>query len=272
MGFFARLKTGWALSMDSLGVLRREPSLALFPLIAGVAGAAYLGLVLGGAALLTGADPGGGSLAALFVVYLGSAFIAAFFAAALMYNAREVFRGRDPTMAEGIAAAWRNKGELFVWAVVSAVVGVVLRVVESQDNPIARIAAFVFSVSWGILTYFVVPVIVFEDVTVSSMFRRSGETFKDTWGETVGAGFGVGIVTALFTVVGLVLAVAILVAFGPTALGVVGALVLGALVLLIAYLGGTALGAVAKTALYVYATEGEQPAGFEDVDFAQAAR
>lgn len=272
MGFIARLKTGWALSMDSLDVLRTEPSLTLFPLVSALAGTVFLGLVMGGAVLVGGTDPGPGLYAALFVVYLGTAFIAAFFSAALMYNAREVFRGRDPTLQDGLTAAWRNRRPLFAWAVISAVVGVVLRAVESQDNPVADIAALVFSVSWGILTYFVVPVIVFEQVSVSGMFGRSGETFKETWGETAGAGFGVGIVTAIFTLIGLALAVLVLVLFGSSALGFVGGLVLGALVLLLAYLFGSALGSVAKTALYVYATEGERPSAFENVDFATATR
>ena len=34
----------------------------------------------------------------------------------------------------------------------------------------------------------------------------------------------------------------------------------------------TTLGSVAKTALYVYATEDVRPDGFEDVDFANATR
>jgi hypothetical protein len=272
MGFLARLKTGWALSMDSLDVLRAEPSLALFPAVAGLAGTVYLVLVLGGAVLLTGGDPGPLLYVALFVVYLGTAFVAAFFSAALTYNAREVFRGRDPTLSEGLAAAWRNRGELLAWAVVSAVVGVVLRAVESQDSPVAEIAAAVFGVAWGILTYFVVPVIVFENVSVSEMFRRSGRTFRETWGETAGAGFGVGIVTALFTLVGLAVAAVLFLALGGTGLGFLLAAAVGVLVVLAAYLLGTTLGSVAKTALYVYATEGSRPDGFEDVDFASATR
>ncbi len=272
MGFLARLKTGWALSMDSLDVLRAEPSLTVFPAIAGLASTVYLVLILGGAVLLTGADPGPLLYAALFVVYLGTAFIAAFFSAALTYNAREVFHGRDPTLSEGLAAAWRNRGTLFAWAVVSAVVGVVLRAIEGQDSPVAEVVAAVFGVAWGILTYFVVPVIVFEDVSVSEMFRRSGGTFKRTWGETAGAGFGVGIVTALFTLVGLAVAAVLFLALGGTGLGFLLAVAVGVLVVLAAYLLGTTLGSVAKTALYVYATEGSRPDGFEDVDFASATR
>jgi len=270
MGFFGRLKTGWALAMDSFQVLRREPSLTIFPIISALAGAIFLGLVLGGSVLLTGTDPGPVLYGALFLVYLGTAFISAFFSAALTYNAREVFEGRDPTLKDGLTAAWGNKGTLFTWALVSAIVGVILRAIESADNPIADLASMLFSVAWGILTYFIIPVIVFEDVSAREMFTRSGQTFKETWGETAGAGFGVGIVTVLFTLVGLGIAGLVFVTLGSTAVGAVGAIGLAILVVLLAFLLGTTLGSVAKTALYVYATEGERPSGFENVDFSNA--
>ena len=270
MGFLTRLKTGWALSMDSLDVLRDEPSLAVFPAISGVAGAIYLALILGGALLLTGPNPGMVMYAALFLVYLGTAFIAAFFSAALMHNAREVFHGRDPTLGEGLAAAWRNRGPLLAWAVISAVVGTVLNALESTDNPLAELASVLFSVAWSILTYFVVPVIVFEAVSVREMFERSGETFRNTWGETAGASFGVGIVTVLFTLAGLAVAALAFFVLGGSGLGLIGAIAIAVPVVLLAYLFGTTLGSVAKTALYVYATEGERPQQFDNVDF-QAA-
>jgi len=272
MGFLARLKTGWALSMDSLGVLRSDPGLTLFPLLAGIAGTVYIGLILGGSVLVTGTDPGIVLYAVLFVVYLGSSFIAAFFSAALMYNTREIFHGREPTLRDGIAAAWRNRTPLFAWAVISAVVGVFFRALESEDVPLGDLASVLLGAAWGILTYFVVPVIVFEDVSVRGMFERSGRTFKQTWGETAGAGFGVGIVTALFTLGGLAVAGIVFLVLGGTAVGVIGAVAIGALVLLAAYLLGTALGSIAKTALYIYATESERPDGFENVDFANTVR
>jgi energy-converting hydrogenase Eha subunit B len=175
-------------------------------------------------------------------------------------------------MSEGLAAAWRNRRPLFVWAVVSAVVGVLLNALESADNPLADLASFLFSVAWSVLTYFVVPVIVFEDVDGRAMFERSGETFKRTWGETAGASFGVGIVTVLFTLVGLALAALVFFALGGTGVGVVVAILFGGLVLLTSYLLGSTLGSVAKTALYVYATEGNRPAPFENVDFENATR
>lgn len=266
MGIFRRLRVGWALSMDSLNVLRAHPELAVFPLISGLGGLVYVGLLLGGVVLL-GLDEGPVLYVVLFVLYLGSSFIAAFFTAGLTYSVKEALEGREPSLRSGFAGAWRKRTLLFAWAIISAIVGVILRAIERQDNVIARIAAMIFSVAWGILTYFIIPVILFEDVSVRSMFSRSGETFKDTWGETAGAGFGVGLVTVLFTLGGVLIAGLVFVAFGSSAVGAAGGLVIAVLVIFGAYLVGTTLTGIAKTALYIYATEGVQPAEFNDVDF-----
>jgi len=269
MGIFGRLATGWRLARDSMHVLRQEPSLAVFPLLSGFFGLLFLAALFGGTSATVGIEQGPVGYAALFVLYFGTTFIASFFNAALVHNAREVFHGRDPTLGEGMRVAWAHRRPLAVWALAAATVGVLLRVIESSDSPVARIAATIFSVAWGILTYFIVPVIVFEDVGPTEMFKRSGETFKDTWGETAGAGFGVGLVVMAFVLVGVLVAVLIAVALGGSTIGLAGAVVVGAAFLLGAYLFGSALGYIARTALYVYATEDEQPEAFRNVDFSR---
>ena len=45
MRIFSRLKMGWNLSMDSLRVLREQPTLTLFPAISGIAGLLFIALL-----------------------------------------------------------------------------------------------------------------------------------------------------------------------------------------------------------------------------------
>lgn len=253
--------------MDSLDVLRAHPDLAVFPLLGGIAGFIYLALLLGGSAVL-GLTSGPAFWVVLFVLYLGSSFVASLFTAGLVYSVREAFEGTEPSLRSGLTAAWEKRRLLFAWALASAIVGVLLRALERQRGLPAQIATSLFGVAWGILTYFIIPVILFEDVDVRSMFRRSGQTFKETWGETAGAGFGVGIVTALFIVAGLLLAVVGFIFLSGSVVGFIGTLLFAVLVVFAAVLFGQTLGAIARTALYVYATEGIQPSEFDDVDFA----
>ncbi len=268
MRIFSRLKTGLQLARGSLSVLRDNPGLLWFPLVGGVAGLAYV-LVLLGSVFALG-DVGSDALlyAALFVFYVGSTFIASFFTAALMHATRGTFHGEEPNVRESMAAAWRNKGTLLAWAVIAAVVGVIIRALEDSNELVAQVVAVVFSLGWAVMTYFVVPVVVFEDVSVTEMFSRSGGLVKDIWGESLGAETGVSLVTFLLVLVGVAVAAAtffVVPGTGPLSLAVV-ALVGGGAILL-AFLIGSALTGIAKTALYVYATEDETPHYFSGMDF-----
>jgi hypothetical protein len=107
------------------------------------------------------------------------------------------------------------------------------------------------------MTFFIVPVLVVEDVSATSMVKRSGETFKDTWGETPGAGFGI---TAIVIGIGLGLVVgAILVSIPVAALlpgaGLVILVVLVAVALVFTSMLSQTRRGIAKTGLYLYAVE-----------------
>lgn len=272
MGFFARLKTGWALTKDSIHVLRGDPELAVFPLVGSIAGLVFTGLLLGGSSLLFGSDFGILQYVVLFTLYFGSTFIASFTTAALMHETKKAFEGGEPTFRSGMQAAWRTKNTLLVWSVVSATVGIIIRMIEGQDNVVAKILASIISIGWSILTYFIIPVITFEEVGIREAISRSGSVFKNTWGETAGAHFGVGIVTILFMIPIVLLAVAIVAVGGAGggALGFGTGLIIAIVLVLTAYLFTMTLSSIARLALYVYATEGERPSAFENVDFQNA--
>lgn len=268
MGIFSRLVTGLKLARGSLSVLRDHPKLIAFPLIGGLAGLVFIAVLLGGTLVGTGQESGPILYAALFGLYVGSTFIASFFTAALMHATRDAFHGEQPDLRRSMAAAWRRKGTLLLWAVIAAVVGVLIRALEESNEIVARIVAVVFALGWAVMTYFVVPVIVFEDVGLRGMFSRSGGLVKDLWGESLGAEAGVSIVTVLLVLVGAaVTAVGFLVLPTGTAAGLFTVLAIGAIAIVGALLIGMALTGIAKTALYVYATEDETPPYFDGLDF-----
>ncbi|WP_114578858.1 DUF6159 family protein [Saliphagus sp. LR7] len=268
VGFVERLKTGWTLTKDSLGVVRDHPRLLAFPLLAGVASLCFLALLL--VPLLAANLFGSGvEYAVLFVLYFVTTFASTYFSAALVYAANEAFHGREPGLRESLGAIRGRLGPILAWAAIAATVSIVIKALEDADNPVAALLGSLFAVGWSILTFFIVPVIVFEDVSVTTMFERSGETFRDTWGEILSAGFGITLIVGLIglVLVGVALAVSVPVASafaGPGLfLGVV--LVGGAVVFTV--LLGQAIRGIAKTALYVYAVEGVVPDEFENFDF-----
>ena len=168
-----------------------------------------------------------------------------------------------------MAAAWEMKTELAVWSVISAVVGVILRSLERSDSALSRIVAGIFALGWTITTFFIIPVIVFEDVSIKEMFSKSAGTFRDTWGETFSSTLGIGLIQFVLWIAGMALVVAV----GGLLFTIVPAVgtstvILGAVGLTVGvYLVGQTVQGIAKTALYVYAAEGLVPSEFDDFDF-----
>jgi len=212
---------------------------------------------------------GGIEYLALFAFYFVTTFVASFFTAALVSSVDDVFHGRNPTLRGGVAAAWEMKAELAVWSVISAAVGVLLRSMERSDSALSRIFAGLFALGWTITTFFIIPVIVFEDVSVREMFSKSAGTFRETWGETFSSTLGIG----LIQFVGWLGGMAIVVAVGGVLFTVVPAVgtstvILGAVGVTVGiYLVGQTVQGIAKTALYVYASERMVPSEFDNFDF-----
>ena len=268
---FKRFKIGFGMARRSGNVLVDHPQLLVFPLIGGVSGIAFLATLFGGV-FFAGSlfeEPGVALYGALFAAYLVETFIASFFSAGLIAATRTALEGGEPSVRGGLQAAWEHKEALLVWSVIAAVVGVIIQMIESQDNFVAKILAGIFAVAWGVMTYFVVPVIVFRDPSVREMFEESARTFKDTWGESIGAMGAINIVTFLLALVGVAVAAAVFFLV-PAAAGstrIIMTVVVGGSAIVFGVLIGKTLTGVAKTALYVYATENTAPAYFEDMDF-----
>ncbi len=196
----------------------------------------------------------------LFAFYFVTYFIGIFFNAAVVGAATIRLEGGDPTVGDGLRLAWSKKGKIAGWAAVSATVGLILRMLEERAGFLGRIVTAIVGAAWGAITFFVVPVLLYEPVGVGQGIKRSASIFKQRWGETfVGAGsiglamFLLAIPIALVTAALGALALPLGVAFGILAFG-----------LLIAV--STALSGIFNSALYRFATSGQAPGRFDEAD------
>ena len=77
-------------------------------------------------------------------------------------------------------------GQILMWTLVATTVGIILRTLEERAGRFGRIIIALLGTAWSILTYFMVPIIVFEDQDVFDGVKRSASLVKKTWGEGVG--------------------------------------------------------------------------------------
>lgn len=258
MSVLSRLGTGFRLAGQSASVLRENPGLTVYPLVGGVAMGVFVLTAIGGLVAVDGTESLPVAAGTLLAVYVGTSFLASFSIAALSWAARETFAGRDPTVGDAFRAAAAHGWALFGWAVVSALVGLLLRTIEESSDVAGTIVSAALSLGWAALTYFVVPVIVFEGAGPRTMIQDSARLVRDTWGESIGSEFGVGVVSLLLALPGVaIVAGTLVVSPGETLL--VAGVTTGGLVL-----AGYTLGAVAKVALYTFARDGAAPAAFDE--------
>jgi hypothetical protein len=168
--------------------------------------------------------------------------------------------GGDPDFRFGLEAANDRLGAIVVWAAISGTVGVLLRQLASSHNIIGRVASFIVEMLWAWATFLVVPVMVVESASPIDAMRRSTELFKETWGRTLVANFGFGVVYFVLTVVAVVPAVLIYLATGSLILPIA----VGAWIYIFGGSFMRSLEAVFTVALYNYATTGRGDGVFPD--------
>jgi len=201
-----------------------------------------------------------------FVMYVALAFVSIYFNAAVIGTAMKRLRGEDASIRDGLALARQNIGKIFVWAVITATVGMILRVLQERAGILGRIVLGIVGIAWTVLTFFVVPVLLFEPVGVGDAIKRSGSIFRQRWGETFIGNGTIGL--AIFLVSIPVLIVGGLVAAAVPVLGILLLVVSVGVLMAI----GSATTGVFNAALYRYATTGETSGAFTQEDMAASFR
>ena len=266
-----RIRRSWDLARSSWAVVREHRELLVLPVISAVAAvlcaapffASALLLAVGGTRT-SPVHPGLAGYALMFVGYLVGSYVALLFQSALVHAANERLAGGSPTLVSALRGAIERAGELLPWALLSATVSVVLRAVQERSGLLGRIVTGLLGVAWTLVTFLVLPIIVVEGVGVREAMSHSAAAFRATWGEQVAGHVGIGLVTGLAALAGVVVLAPVFwvgASTGAPALVLV-AVVLLAVWLLVVAVVSSALGGVYRTALYRFAVLGEEPAGF----------
>jgi hypothetical protein len=280
---FDRIRNSFSLAGSSFQLLRSDKQLLLFPVLSGICSLFVLIAFLLPLAifpdLLKGFEaqgPQGQAQVPLwvypvaFVFYFCNYFVVIFFNSALIGCAVLRFNGQQATLGDGLRVAWSRLPQIAAWAVVSATVGLLLKMIENAHEQLGRIISGLLGTAWTIMTYFVVPVLVVEKVGPVDAVKRSVEILKQTWGEALVGNVGIGLIVFLLLLPALLLGVIgfmLLSSAPPVGIFV---LVLAALYLIVWLALGPTLNGIFVAALYQYASHRTVPEGFEGAALAGA--
>jgi len=191
----------------------------------------------------------------MFAFYLVSYFVIIFFNTALVGAAMKRLEGGDPTVRYGLGLASTRLKVIFQWAIVAATVGLVLRTISSRSGGLGQIIVSLIGTAWTIATYFVMPVLAFENLSPFPAIKRSLGLLRGTWGEALISNLGVGLIFFILALVGLA-PILLAVAIGSTT-AIIIAVTAAVLYWIILGILSSAVSTVLLTALYRYASTGK---------------
>ena len=272
MGAFQR---SWDLTKISFSVIGKDKELILFPILAGIFSLLFMAAMILPAFFVSPfLDYQRMQIMGyvyLFLVYLGLAFISTFFNVCVVYTVKKRFENGNSTFFESLAFAASRIHLIFSWSLLSATIGIILRIIENLSRRlgfvgqiIVNIATGIIGMAWSIATIFVVPGMVYNNLGPVEAIKRSVETLKKTWGESLIRYLGFGLVEGLLLVAGIVSGVILVIvsmSFGIIAVGI--AILLSVIYILGVIIMFSVATTVFNTALYVYADTGKIPAGFD---------
>jgi len=266
----ARVARGIRVAMAALRVIGKEPGLLMVPIVTALLG----GLIFLGTGLLSIDvllhDGIGPTVGVWFLACIAFTFVSTIGRAIIVYRVMAYFDGRSVGNVSSFAAVTKQIGPLAGWALLSTSVGALIRSMERRSGILGILAIMVMivaQIAWSAITFFVIPVIVFEGLGPIPAIRRSAGIVRTCWGEGV---VGVGVVSSILGlgvfVIGLMCV--LLLASHMTILGIglyAMAIVAGSWLAAVTY-------PTVMTILYRYATTGEIPAGFELEDILASFR
>jgi len=278
MGLTDRFRTGSTLLKNSLRFVSHEKDLVIYPILNAITYililafmfTAVFGTLLGLESLgidLEEESPilvEAGAYGFLFIYYALAATATTFFSSGLVYCATERFRGNHASIIDGLRRSWGSKNVIIKYGLLSALVGVILKIIERKFKNAGKIVSTLGGLAWNIATFFVVPVIMYSgDQSLRQVVKDSGLTFKTLWGETASARLGLEFVLIVYLII-LSIPFGLLFVILPSMALPIAVVFISIILLSLAFFQVSV--GVIKSSLYMYAMTGKMPKEFKGIN------
>jgi hypothetical protein len=270
MGFFKKVENGWKICDLALKVLNANKKLIIFPILSGISLIIILTTFFVGVGSFINWDASNlnqlsGSILRyliIFLVYLINYVVIIFFNIALMHCTRLYFEGEEVNISTGIKYSLSRFGYIVSWALFASTVGLILKIIQDNVGKLGRILIALLGFAWSVSTFFVVPIVAYENRSPWDAFKESIQMMKKLWGESLTASFSFGLIQ--FGVLVLVILFSFLLGMAYAFLGI-GFFIIGLVLTLAVF---STLNSIFISAVYHKVSSDIDVKEFSDIDVA----
>jgi hypothetical protein len=263
-----RIARSWRLTSAAWQVVRHDTALRVLAAWSGLFNVASIIAIVALGGLLSGHghfDRNHFLLAAVILAY-PLMFVSVFLNTAIAAAAAAALDGRRLSLGEALAVPMSRIGQIALWSLIAALVGMVLEQLASRLPLGGSIVARLVGVGWSLASLFAIPVLALEDRSAPECLKRSAQVIKKRWGEGISGSVTISAWT-IFAMVPLMILFVAGLALGRNAPAVRDLVIFLAA---IAFVGIVAINAVVRqtfaVALYRYATTSTAQGPFAQSD------
>lgn len=196
----------------------------------------------------------------MFLYYYCNYLVIIFFNSSIIACAIIRMDGGNPTIGDGLQAAANRFPQIAGWALIAATIGFLLGMIESGSQRGRGIITSILGISWSMISYLAIPLIVVEKTNPLFALDFSMDMMRRTWGEQVIGNFSFGLIFSLFALPILPL----LLLLGKTggAPSFIPVLIFIFIYLIILSIFQSALQTILNAVIYVFARDGKVPDEF----------
>lgn len=196
----------------------------------------------------------------MFLIYYCNYLIIIFFNSAIIACAVIRMNGGDPTLEDGLQAAVSRFPHIAGWALLASTIGFLLGMIESGSQRGRGFIARILGISWSVISYLAIPLIVVEKTNPLFAMDFSMDMMRRTWGEQVIGTFSFGLIFSLFSLPLLPLLFLVSKTWGVASF--LPILIFGCIYLIILGIFQSALQNIFNAVIYAFARDGKVPEEF----------
>ncbi len=187
------------------------------------------------------------------IITIVNQIIITYFNAGIIHKTNAYLSGENISNKEAFIRTKKRRKAIYLWATINATAGIILRQITERSRILGKIIATLVGVAWNILTYFMLPIIVLEELDIKQSAKKSTAIIKETWGEAFLTNIGVGLAMSAFVFIGIIVFAGLMLTGSPI-------IMIAAGVLLSIYIIGIAivssiLNTIVKVMIYRYANK-----------------